>query len=953
MHRSRAATAAGSSPTGRARRLVRNRYLWAALVLSALTVVFFGPVFRFGGSYSAVYAHQRTNYPWVKPADPVVFSLHDQADYVYPHQVFLDRSLKRDHQIPLWDPLTFAGHPFFAETGSRIAYPPFLLLTLLFSPILTHDVYLMLHVAGAGLAMFGLLRELRTRFAGALLAGVAWAFSSYGLLYYSLEMYAAVAALLPLVLLCVHRWHDRRSWPALLTGSLLLGLLYLGTSAELALLAYLVAAAYAGCLALNRLVRERATLQPGQVAGLLAAPVVFVGAAAAVAAVGILPFVDLSARSGRVPLAYADIQRYFPHLGLADFARAFLPPHTPLSASALSQQVFVGTATALLAVIGFATRRAGAALGRALLIVVVVVAVGGPGTWLAYHLPGINKLHGVGRAFFLFDLGLALLAGFGLDRLANGPPSAQGVPPTPAARRRRAAGVTALGALCAATAFLQLFTYGRGIAPPFQPRSPAFLLPPTPATEAARAVLAATPGGGRVLPIIRQGVDPGLGTILPAGTAMALDLPVTGGYEPVLPEQVAMMWRALTGERLGSVLTTKLNDTALNAGTVGDLARVDLFPRFGVSAVLGPPTMPEQPGWSRDEAARRGLKLVYTGPDGVVYEVVNRNPRAFVVHQATVATTPADALVELERPSFDVRREVILGSGDGASTSAAPAAPAGGSQVRWLDDRPNGVKLAVDSPAAGWLVLLDSWDPGWRATVDGRAAPVLRADFGFRAVRIPAGSSTVRLSYRPAPVFVGAAISAVTTVAILAFLLGATIARRRRRHLPESEAAADAGPAPAARLRGLVSSDTGRKFIRYGVASVVNVVIGEAILALAFGWLHWSARSAAVLAAVLAAGPAYWLARRWVWGRSGRSHLVREVLPFWGLALAGLALTTWAAGVGEALGVDAGLGRPGQTALVMAAVLAASAAFWVVRFVLLNRVLFADRPAAGLQATRR
>lgn len=151
------------------------------------------------------------------------------------------------------------------------------------------------------------------------------------------------------------------------------------------------------------------------------------------------------------------------------------------------------------------------------------------------------------------------------------------------------------------------------------------------------------------------------------------------------------------------------------------------------------------------------------------------------------------------------------------------------------------------------------------------------------------------------------------------------------------------------RVRGLVAAsgflrtDTGRKLIRYGLASVVNVIVAQAVLAFAFGLLHWSARPAAVLAAVVAAVPAYWLARRWVWGRSGRSHLVKEVLPFWALALVGLALTTWVAGEAEAVGTDATSSRAGQTVILMGSVLAISAVFWAVRFFLLNGILFADR----------
>lgn len=152
------------------------------------------------------------------------------------------------------------------------------------------------------------------------------------------------------------------------------------------------------------------------------------------------------------------------------------------------------------------------------------------------------------------------------------------------------------------------------------------------------------------------------------------------------------------------------------------------------------------------------------------------------------------------------------------------------------------------------------------------------------------------------------------------------------------------GPVP---VRDFLRSDTGRKLVRYGMASAVNVVVAEAVLAFAFGLLHWSARRAAVLAAVVAAFPAFWLARRWVWGRTGRSHLMKEVVPFWALALIGLALTTWVAGIAEDAGADVTDSRLGQTIILMASVLGVSLLFWAVRFVLLNGILFADREPAS------
>jgi uncharacterized membrane protein YfhO len=50
----------------------------------------------------------------------------------------------------------------------------------------------------------------------------------------------------------------------------------------------------------------------------------------------------------------------------------------------------------------------------------------------------------------------------------------------------------------------------------------------------------------------------------------------------------------------------------------------------------------------------------------------------------------------------------------------------------------------------GFLLLLDTYFPGWTATVNGEKTPILRADYNFRAVQLPAGKSVVRFVYQPA-----------------------------------------------------------------------------------------------------------------------------------------------------------------------------------------------------------
>ena len=80
------------------------------------------------------------------------------------------------------------------------------------------------------------------------------------------------------------------------------------------------------------------------------------------------------------------------------------------------------------------------------------------------------------------------------------------------------------------------------------------------------------------------------------------------------------------------------------------------------------------------------------------------------------------------------------------------------------------------------------------------------------------------------------------------------------------------------------------KGLRYCLVAAVNVIVGQGLL---FGLQHWWQPNVANVVAVAASSvPAYYMNRSWVWGKSGKSHLRKEVVPFWGFTLAGLIVST-------------------------------------------------------------
>ena len=163
-----------------------------------------------------------------------------------------------------------------------------------------------------------------------------------------------------------------------------------------------------------------------------------------------------------------------------------------------------------------------------------------------------------------------------------------------------------------------------------------------------------------------------------------------------------------------------------------------------------------------------GGAVVHVSRRATVYALPDALGRAWIVPTAR-RLPPDEALAALTDPAFDPRREVLL-VGDSPSvpttdttdTADEQAAAGGRGWGLRLRDVPNGVTIDANLDAPGYLVLADTWYPGWWATVDGHPAELLRANYAFRAVWLTAGEHVVEMRYRPPLWMVGAAISGVS-----------------------------------------------------------------------------------------------------------------------------------------------------------------------------------------------
>ena len=147
-------------------------------------------------------------------------------------------------------------------------------------------------------------------------------------------------------------------------------------------------------------------------------------------------------------------------------------------------------------------------------------------------------------------------------------------------------------------------------------------------------------------------------------------------------------------------------------------------------------------------------------------------PRACAVGGVRVADG-IPGLAALIDPAFDPRREIVLPEG---RPVVAPEGFHG--EARVVRESADRVRLDAELSADGYVVLVDGHDPGWRVRVDGRPAPLVRANVAFRAVAVPAGRHVVDMVYRPTAALVGLVVSGITLAAlVLAF--AAPFVRRR------------------------------------------------------------------------------------------------------------------------------------------------------------------------------
>ena len=179
-----------------------------------------------------------------------------------------------------------------------------------------------------------------------------------------------------------------------------------------------------------------------------------------------------------------------------------------------------------------------------------------------------------------------------------------------------------------------------------------------------------------------------------------------------------------------------------------------------------------------------GTRVAYEGEQSGMLVLENPDvlPRAFFVGKTKVIPSATESFEYMASDAFDPHETVVLHAPVAHGTTPITSGSTTGVELQ--EYSAHELVWQVQTGAPRLLVVSEVYYPaGWTATIDGEAAPILRANHFLRAVPVPAGEHTVRMTFAPQSHTVGLWVSGLSTLGVYGLtlvLLGMTFMRRRR-----------------------------------------------------------------------------------------------------------------------------------------------------------------------------
>ncbi len=696
-----------------------------------------------------------------------------------PIHAAVGRALRAGH-LPLWEPNLYTGYPLFAGGGALD--PIGAVLFTLLPPAAAYDAFLLLMLAVAGFGAARLARVLGASRAGAVLAGLVWAHGGVLVSQWRHMGVLGTIAWFPLGLSLVEDAlgpvdAGPRRDRALVAFAVMLGLQVLAAfpqSLYYCLLGY-------GLWALVRAWSAHEGFRSRAFALVRFSAACALGIA--LGAVQLLPMAELGGTSGR-------------HGGVTwEFATSwvFWPPNllglmVPYPFGDIGEGTYRGTGVfweshgylglcaVPLALVALAADRRRATKTLGVIALLALLFTLGPATPLyrvAFTLlPGMSSFRLPQRMLFVACGALAVLAALGLTRVQ------QWWSEHPSLRASRLS-PTMLGVVLVALTAVDLAVT--------QPRQnpladAASWLSPPPTARAMRAdgverfyTMESSTIHDRAFSLAHGWRD-----LRPYAFARDLVQPDANllwsmasadGYVGLPTQHMDSAWGPTAPNHDGLV---RANYRVEREHIVPHGALVRYLAMNHVTHVLAPV-----------EVQSQRLEAIPSGSWPRLYRVRDPLPLVYFVGHAVNVTGDRHAAAWMFSERFSPRREVLLhDQPEGALPIEPTTGPATLIAPAYERRGTDAIVATIEAPTAGWLVVAESWYPGWVATVDGREVSVVRANINQKAVAVPAGRHRVAWEFRPRSLRRGAWVSAAALVVLVVAAVAVARGRNATRGAP-------------------------------------------------------------------------------------------------------------------------------------------------------------------------
>ncbi len=241
------------------------------------------------------------------------------------------------------------------------------------------------------------------------------------------------------------------------------------------------------------------------------------------------------------------------------------------------------------------------------------------------------------------------------------------------------------------------------------------------------------------------------GDVIPTDMWLPYGLESAEGYDSLYPHYVA---------KFISVLNTD-NPLENPQGRYGLITYYDskLFDLTSTKYVLALKRdkleLPDESGQVGYKFRNKKFNKIFEDKSVAVLENTKSLPRAFLVSRLSYSK-PEEALKKILEQDFDIGKQAVVSSAD-VDLNLPPSIVLPKPSYERISN--NHSQVQTESSQNAFLVVTDTFYPGWEAKIDGSLTKIFQTDYAFRGVFVPAGRHIVDFYYNPKSFQIGFIVS--------------------------------------------------------------------------------------------------------------------------------------------------------------------------------------------------